>query len=185
MVRGKQWWWQVVYTDPDPSRSFETANEIHIPVGQDVRIVLEASDVIHSFWVPSLAGKQDMIPGRSNALLLRAERPGIYRGQCAEFCGLQHSHMAIAVIAESPGEFEQWAAAQRSDGVSSEEPDAVAGKVTFLAKPCAACHTVRGTPAKGKTGPTSHTWQTGQRLRPACLKRRADRSRLGLPIHKP
>jgi len=153
VVRGKQWWWQIVYTDQDPSRSFETANEIHIPVGQDVRIVLEASDVIHSFWVPSLAGKQDMVPGRSNALLLRAERPGIYRGQCAEFCGLQHTHMAITVIAESPGIFEQWAATQRSHGVASEEPDAVAGKVSFLAKPCAACHTVRGTPAKGNTGP--------------------------------
>ena len=87
---------------PDPAQRFETANEIHIPVGRNVRLQLEGLDVIHSFWVPSLAGKQDLIPGRANELTFRAERPGVYRGQCAEFCGMQHAHMAFLVIAERP-----------------------------------------------------------------------------------
>ena len=152
-IRGQQWWWQVIYSDADPRRSFETANEIHIPTGRNVRLVLEASDVVHSFWVPSLAGKQDLVPGRSNSLLIRAERAGIYRGQCAEFCGLQHSHMAVTVIAETPSEFERWASLQRSDGAVASNPAASAGRVAFLAKPCAACHTIRGTPAAGRIGP--------------------------------
>jgi cytochrome c oxidase subunit 2 len=152
-VRGQQWWWQVIYADPDPALTFQTANEIHIPVGRDVRLQLESADVVHSFWVPSLAGKQDLVPGRSNNLLLRAERPGVYRGQCAEFCGMQHTHMAMMVIAEDPAAFERWVVAQRGNGFIPASPDAAAGQVAFLAKPCAACHTVRGTPAIGATGP--------------------------------
>jgi cytochrome c oxidase subunit 2 len=152
-VRGQQWWWQVIYAEADPALSFQTANEIHIPVSQDVRIQLESADVVHSFWVPSLAGKQDLVPGRSNSLLLRAERPGIYRGQCAEFCGLQHSHMAMMVVADEPADYQRWIAAQRENGAMPTDPDAAAGKIVFLAKPCAACHTVRGTPAAGTTGP--------------------------------
>jgi cytochrome c oxidase subunit 2 len=152
-VRGQQWWWQVIYADADPALSFQTANEIHIPVGQDVRIQLESADVVHSFWVPSLAGKQDLVPGRSNTLLLRAERAGIYRGQCAEFCGLQHTHMAMMVIADEPADYQRWITAQRGNGATPTDPDAAAGKVAFLSKPCAACHTVRGTPATGTTGP--------------------------------
>jgi cytochrome c oxidase subunit 2 len=151
--QGQQWWWQVIYADADPALSFQTANEIHIPVGQDVRIQLESADVVHSFWVPSLAGKQDLVPGRSNSLLLRAERPGIYRGQCAEFCGLQHSYMAMMVIADKPADYQRWIAAQRQNGVMPTDADAAAGKLAFLSKPCAACHTVRGTPATGTTGP--------------------------------
>jgi cytochrome c oxidase subunit 2 len=152
-VRAQQWWWQVIYADPDPVLSFQTANEIHIPVGQDVRIQLESADVVHSFWVPSLAGKQDLVPGRSNSLLLRAERPGIYRGQCAEFCGLQHTHMAMMVIADEPADYQRWIAAQRENEAIPTDQDAAAGKIVFLSKPCAACHTVRGTPATGTTGP--------------------------------
>jgi cytochrome c oxidase subunit 2 len=152
-VRAQQWWWQVIYADADPARSFQTANEIHIPVGQDVRIQLESADVVHSFWVPSLAGKQDLVPGRSNSLLLRAERPGIYRGQCAEFCGLQHTHMAMLVIADEPADYQRWITAQRGTGVMPTDPEAAAGKVALLSKPCAACHTIRGTPATGTTGP--------------------------------
>jgi cytochrome c oxidase subunit 2 len=152
-VRGQQWWWQVIYAEADPALSFQTANEIHIPVSQDVRIQLESADVVHSFWVPSLAGKQDLVPGRSNSLLLRAERPGIYRGQCAEFCGLQHSHMAMMVVADEPADYQRWIAAQRENGAMPTDQDAAAGKIVFLAKPCAACHTVRGTPAAGTTGP--------------------------------
>lgn len=152
-VRGQQWWWQVIYAGPDPALTFQTANEIHIPVGRDVHLQLESADVVHSFWVPSLAGKQDLVPGRSNSLLLRAERPGVYRGQCAEFCGLQHTHMAMMVIAEDPADFERWVVAQCGYGVIPAGPDAAAGQAAFLAKPCAACHTVRGTPATGTTGP--------------------------------
>ncbi|TIT04192.1 cytochrome c oxidase subunit II [Mesorhizobium sp.] len=152
-VRAQQWWWQFVYQDADPARSFQTANEIHIPVGKDVRVLLESSDVIHSFWVPSLAGKQDLIPGRENILTLRAERPGVYRGQCAEFCGLQHSHMALFVIAEDEERYRQWASAQRKEGLEPREPETVAGKAAFMARQCAACHTIRGTEASGITGP--------------------------------
>ena len=152
-VRGKQWWWQVLYTGSENGQGFETANEIHIPVGRDVQIRLESADVIHSFWVPSLAGKQDMVPGRSNILLLRAEKPGVYRGQCAEFCGLQHSHMALMIVAEAPASYERWAASQRELSEVPTEQEAAAGEAVFMAKPCSACHTVRGTPAMGRTGP--------------------------------
>lgn len=150
-VRAQQWWWQFIYEDG--ARSFQTANEIHIPVGKTVRVLLESPDVIHSFWVPSLAGKLDVIPGRENVLTFRADRPGVYRGQCAEFCGLQHSHMAFLVLAEDAGSFRRWAATQRSDAVEPGDFQALAGKSVFLARQCAACHTIRGTPAAGTTGP--------------------------------
>ncbi|TRC98326.1 cytochrome c oxidase subunit II [Mesorhizobium sp. WSM4303] len=152
-VRAQQWWWQVFYASSAATPGFQTANEIHIPVGQDVHVRLESADVIHSFWVPSLAGKQDLVPGRSNSLLLRAEKPGVYRGQCAEFCGLQHGHMAVMVIAEAPADYARWTAAQSADAIPLVAPDAAAGRIAFLAKPCAACHTIRGTTATGNTGP--------------------------------
>jgi cytochrome c oxidase subunit 2 len=152
-VRGLQWWWGVEYFGSKSDQRFETANEIHIPVGKNVRLQLEGGDVIHSFWVPSLAGKQDLIPGRPNELIIRAERAGVYRGQCAEFCGLQHAHMALFVIAEEPSAFEQWAALQRANAAPSSGPESEAGQQAFLTKQCAACHTIRGTPASGTTGP--------------------------------
>ena len=152
-VRAQQWWWQVFYATSAETPGFQTANEIHIPVGQDVHVQLESADVIHSFWVPSLAGKQDLVPGRSNSVLLRAEKPGIYRGQCAEFCGLQHSHLAVMVIAEAPADYARWIASQSADAIPSTGPDVAAGRAAFLAKPCAACHTIRGTAANGTTGP--------------------------------
>ncbi|WFU12765.1 cytochrome c oxidase subunit II (plasmid) [Rhizobium sp. CB3090] len=152
-VRAQQWWWQFIYDEPDPAKAFQTANELHIPVGTDIRLELEAADVIHSFWVPSLTGKRDLIPGRRNVLILRADRPGIYRGQCAEFCGLQHSHMALFVIAEDNASFDRWAADQRSEARTPSDGEAVAGKAVFMAKPCAACHSIRGTEASGTTGP--------------------------------
>ncbi|MDB5515575.1 MAG: coxB [Tardiphaga sp.] len=152
-IRGLQWWWGVEYLGPEPGQRFETANEIHVPVGRNVRLQLEGVDVIHSFWVPSLAGKQDLIPGRPNELVIRAERAGVYRGQCAEFCGMQHAHMAFFVIAEEPSVFEAWARLQRQDAATLPDPEIAAGRQAFLAKPCAACHAIRGTPADGKTGP--------------------------------
>ncbi|MEF0942442.1 cytochrome c oxidase subunit II [Rhizobium sp. BR 362] len=152
-VRGQQWWWQFFYNEADPAKAFQTANEMHIPVGVDVRIQLESIDVIHSFWVPSLAGKRDLIPGRQNTITIRADRPGVYRGQCAEFCGLQHSHMALFVVAEDMADYQRWAAAQRANSASPGDPEAIAGKALFMRKPCAACHTIRGTEASGSTGP--------------------------------
>jgi cytochrome c oxidase subunit 2 len=153
VVKGEQWWWRVTYANEDGTADFETANEIHIPVGRTVRLQLESADVIHSFWVPSLAGKQDLVPGRTNMLALRAERPGVYRGQCAEFCGLQHSHMAMLVVADDPSSFERWSTNQRADSLEPAQPDSAAGKAVFLEKPCAACHSVRGTPSAGASGP--------------------------------
>ncbi|MER9405291.1 cytochrome c oxidase subunit II [Mesorhizobium caraganae] len=152
-VRAQQWWWQVIYASSDGAPGFQTANEIHIPVGEDVRLELESADVIHSFWVPSLAGKQDLVPGRANSLLLRAEKPGVYRGQCAEFCGLQHSHMAVMVVAEAQVDYASWVAAQRADAIAPADPAVASGQSAFMAKPCAACHTIRGTSANGTTGP--------------------------------
>lgn len=152
-VRGQQWWWQLLYHGDGAAKAFETANELHIPVGRDVRLQLEAPDVIHSFWVPSLAGKQDLVPGRHNSLTIRAERPGVYRGQCAEFCGMQHSHMAIYVIAEAEADYRRWEARQRQNAVSAEDPGIAAGRDVFMRKPCAACHTIRGTQAAGTAGP--------------------------------
>jgi cytochrome c oxidase subunit 2 len=152
-VRGLQWWWGIEYFGSAADQRFETANEIHIPVGQNVRLQLEGIDVIHSFWVPSLAGKQDLVPGRPNELVIRAERAGVYRGQCAEFCGLQHAHMAFFVIAEEQSAFDEWVRSQRQDASAASDEEVISGQKAFMAKQCAACHTIRGTSANGTTGP--------------------------------
>jgi cytochrome c oxidase subunit 2 len=152
-VRGQQWWWQFIYAGNGLDGEFQTANELHIPVGQDVKLRLESADVIHSFWVPSLAGKLDLIPGRTNELTLHADRPGIYRGQCAEYCGLQHSHMAVLVIAEDEASYQQWIQAQRRERLPPTDAQVAAGEAVFTSKPCAACHTIRGTSAAGTNGP--------------------------------
>lgn len=152
-ITGNQWWWEVRYESPEPSRTLQSANEIHIPVGTPVRLKLESTDVIHSFWVPSLAGKEDLVPGRHNELTLLAERPGIYRGQCAEFCGLQHAHMAVLVIAEPQEEFQAWWDRQLAQAPEPPTEEAVRGRTTFLSGSCILCHTVRGTSAGGKSGP--------------------------------
>jgi len=152
-VRGLQWWWGIEYFGSTPDQRFETANEIHIPVGRKVRLQLEGLDVIHSFWVPSLAGKQDLIPGRPNELTIRAERAGVYRGQCAEFCGLQHAHMAFFVVAEEQGVFDEWVRLQRQGASAAPDDEARAGQQAFMSRQCAACHTIRGTAASGATGP--------------------------------
>jgi cytochrome c oxidase subunit II len=152
-LRGFQWWWEVTYSGPEPDRAFVTANEIHIPVGRPVRIKLSAADVIHSFWVPSLAGKQDLIPGRENEITLLAQRPGVYRGQCAEFCGLDHARMAMFVIADEPEAFEAWRRSQLNAAAAPIGPEQELGQQVFLGKACGACHTVRGTAAAGTLGP--------------------------------
>jgi cytochrome c oxidase subunit II len=152
-IVGHQWWWEVRYEDPEPHRSFTTANEIHIPVGEPVRIKLESSDVIHSFWVPSLMGKQDLITGRQNLVQIQADREGVYRGQCAEFCGWQHAHMSMLVVARPKEEFEAWRNQQISARQPPEDEERKEGERVFLSKPCVMCHTVRGTDAGGKVGP--------------------------------
>ena len=152
-VTGNQWWWDLEYHNPDPSLRVRTANELHIPVGRQVRMQLKSNDVIHSFWVPNLHGKMDLIPGRQTVLWLQADTPGVYRGQCAEYCGLQHAHMAFSVIAESPDAFERWLTAQRATAAPPVTPEQQRGLDVVERGPCAMCHTVRGTAAGGRTAP--------------------------------
>jgi cytochrome c oxidase subunit II len=143
-VTAEQWWWRVRYLDATGNPAFETANELRIPAGRPVELVLRSADVIHSFWVPSLAGKIDMIPGRAQRLAVMAAREGVYRGQCAEFCGGPHALMALHVIAGGTEEFELWRDQQARPAAS--------GNAIFNAR-CAACHVVRGTDAAGTRGP--------------------------------
>jgi cytochrome c oxidase subunit 2 len=148
-VTGHQWWWEVRY----PGTAAVTANEIHVPARTEVNVVTDSADVIHSFWVPQLNRKIDVIPGRQNRVGLFAESPGIYRGQCAEFCGLQHAHMAFYVVADPPGRFRAWLANMAADGRPPAGAAAAAGRQLFMADQCASCHTIRGTSAQGRIGP--------------------------------
>jgi cytochrome c oxidase subunit 2 len=144
-VEGYQWWWRVAY----PGKGIVTANEIHVPTGQPVRVVLTTHDVIHSFWVPQLVGKTDLIAGRTTSLWLQADSAGVYRGQCAEYCGLQHANMAFDVVAQSPQDFQAWASNEAGPAAVTGAP----GQSVFENAPCAACHTIRGTTAHGTFGP--------------------------------
>jgi cytochrome c oxidase subunit II len=148
-VTGRQFWWKVRY----PEHDVVTANEIHIPTDTPVELRLRTDDVIHSFWVPRLNRKVDMIPGRDNRMLLRADRPGEYRGQCAEFCGLAHAQMAFLVVAHPPDEFESWLAGESADAVAPSSEAATLGLDVFLNGSCVSCHSIRGTPASATVGP--------------------------------
>jgi cytochrome c oxidase subunit 2 len=152
-VVGKMWWWEVRYRDPEPGRGFVTANEIHVPVGRRVELRLTSTDVIHSFWVPALQGKTDLIPGRENVTWIEASRPGVYGGQCAEYCGLQHATMGLLVVAQPPEEYEAWAARQRRSAGEPRDSMTRLGRDAFLGSACALCHAVRGTRAGGNAGP--------------------------------
>jgi cytochrome c oxidase subunit 2 len=152
-VTGHQWWWDVRYEEDDPSRTFTTANEIHLPVGKPINIKLNSSDVIHSFWVPNLMGKLDLIPGRENQLRLTADRAGIYRGQCAEYCGLQHAHMGLMVVVEPQDAFERWRSGQIAPAAPPDDDERKRGQAAFLSQPCVMCHSVRGTTAGGRVAP--------------------------------
>jgi cytochrome c oxidase subunit 2 len=160
-VTGYDWWWRVRYLSADGATVFETANEIHIPVGLPVLMKLDSADVIHAFWVPQLAGKTQMIPGSTNTQWLEAETPGVYRGQCTQYCGVQHAHMAFEVIAEAPAAFAAWVQHQQrpaSLAAISATPARAADIATTLgwkvfSDRCAACHTIDGTPAHGMHGP--------------------------------
>jgi cytochrome c oxidase subunit 2 len=148
-----QWWWEARYDHADPSKVFTTANEMHIPVGRPVLLTLRASDVIHSFWVPSLHGKTDLIPGRINTTLLRADAPGIFRGPCAEFCGYEHAKMSLLLVADAPADYARWEDAQRQPAPAPATPELVEGQRTFETSTCGMCHAVQGTRAQGALAP--------------------------------
>jgi cytochrome c oxidase subunit II len=152
-VTANQWWWQFQYTSDTADQTLVTANEIHIPIGRPVQIVGTSLDVIHSFWVPNLHGKRDLIPSRTTEEWIEADRPGVYRGQCAEFCGLQHAHMAFWVIAEPEQRFEAWKRAQLEPAIAPATPDTQRGQQVFLNHACVYCHQIRGTTAAGQNAP--------------------------------
>jgi cytochrome c oxidase subunit 2 len=149
LIVGHQWWWEVRY----PGTEAVTANEIHIPVRTPVRVDVRSADVIHSFWVPELNRKIDTLPGSTNAIELYADNVGRYRGQCAEFCGLQHAHMGLWVYADPPDEFRRWLARQSQPAAEPSGSQASAGREAFLEGACASCHAIRGTSASGDVGP--------------------------------
>lgn len=160
---GHQWWWEVEYLSPKPDLLMTTANEIHIPVGRPIDIDLASYDVIHSFWVPELHGKVDLIPTLTNRIRIEADRPGNYRGQCAEYCGEQHAHMILTVIAQRPEDYSAWLTHQREDAAAPVTPEEKRGQTLFLTRPCVTCHTIRGTPAGSHVGPD--LTHVGARLR--------------------
>ena len=151
-ITGRQWWWQVRYLSNDPSQVFTTANEIRIPTGMPVRFLLIGGDVIHSFWVPQLSGKTDLIPGQTNETWLEANAPGLYRGTCTEYCGLEHAHMGIVLIAQSPADYRAWVSHQLQSPAQTTDGQVAAGMLNFNAY-CGSCHAVRGTDAAGVLGP--------------------------------
>jgi cytochrome c oxidase subunit 2 len=152
-VTGRQWWWEVQYDDPQPANVLTTANEIHVPIGRTVKIDLRSLDVIHSFWVPNMHGKKDLIPGHPTSTWLRADREGRFRGQCAEFCGYQHAHMRLDFVAETPEKFEAWIASKRANGTEPANESQQRGQQVFLQNQCITCHAIQGTNARGTVGP--------------------------------
>jgi cytochrome c oxidase subunit II len=152
-IIGHRWWWEVRYPEGGQGQTIITANEIHVPAGVPVRLELSSVDVIHSFWIPRLAGKTDVVPGQRNVAWIQADKPGVYRGACTEYCGLQHSNMAAFVVAESVEQFKQWMRAQRDVVSAPSDSDAARGLAVFQKSSCTACHTIRGTSAVGRIGP--------------------------------
>lgn len=152
-VTGRQWWWEVQYRDSVANRWATTANEIHVPVGRPVVFELRGGDVIHSFWVPNLGVKRDMIPGQETSIWFQADTPGVYRGQCAEFCGYQHAKMAFLVVAQPPDQFTAWLEGQRDSARTPVDSLGRRGQEVFLASSCVMCHAIAGTPAGSRVGP--------------------------------
>ena len=152
-VTGHQWWWEVEYPSDRPNQTFTTANEIHVPVGRPVVLELHSADVIHSFWPPSLVGKRDLIPGYTSTLWFRADTAGVYRGQCAEFCGHQHAKMALSIVAEPPQKFSAWMTQQRDTAHTPTDSLPRRGQEVFLSSSCVMCHSIQGTPAGSRIGP--------------------------------
>jgi cytochrome c oxidase subunit 2 len=152
-IVGHLWWWEITYLAPPGGTPVTTANELHVPAGRPVDVYLRSADVIHSFWAPALGGKTDLVPGRPGHLRLTATRQGEFTGFCAEFCGLEHAHMRIAILVEAPEQFERWLAAEARGAAAPASPMEEEGQRVFLASPCVGCHAVRGTPASGHLGP--------------------------------
>ena len=148
-VTGRQWWWEFSY----PELGIVTANEAHIPVGRVVDLRLRSADVVHSFWVPRLGGKRDLVPGRENQLWFRPDSVGVFRGQCAEYCGTAHALMGMRVIVDSADDFDAWVAANRANASAPGDAEARDGRRVFLANACVSCHEIRGTAARGQLGP--------------------------------
>lgn len=152
-ITGAQWWWRIEYQDPDPTKGFITANELHLPVGQPVQLLLQSNDVIHSFWLPNLQGKKDLVPGHQTSLWITPDRVGVFRGQCAEFCGYQHAHMGLLAVVETAAEFAQWQEAQRRPAPAPVTEGQKHGQQIFLTRTCAMCHAIQGTSANSRIGP--------------------------------
>ena len=152
-LTGHQWWWEARYNDVNASNIFTTANEIHIPVGVPVMFTLRSTDVIHSFWVPNLAGKKDLIPGKVTTMWLQADRPGVYRGQCAEYCGLQHAKMALWIVADPQEQFNAWRQNATQLAVQPASDVQKRGQQVFFSSTCVMCHAINGTPAGSNIGP--------------------------------
>jgi cytochrome c oxidase subunit II len=152
-ITGHQWWWQIEYDDTTPAKIIKTANELHLPLGQPVQLILKSADVIHSFWVPNLQGKKDLIPGLTATLWVQPDRLGTFRGQCAEFCGYQHAHMQLVVVVESPEDFAKWQEAQRQPAREPKSDTERRGQEVFLTTSCVLCHTIEGTLAHSNVGP--------------------------------
>lgn len=152
-ISGEQWWWRITYRDPQGGVLFKTANELHLPAGVPAVITLMSPDVIHSFWVPALAGKLDMIPGRVNRLLVEPTRTGVYRGQCAEYCGGSHALMALVAVVHDRAQFSAWSARQSMPARDPLTEEEKRGRALFDSNGCGACHALRGTPSMGEVGP--------------------------------
>jgi cytochrome c oxidase subunit 2 len=152
-VTGNQWWWQVQYVTDDPAQRFYTANELHLPLGRTTLVELRSNDVIHSLWIPNLNGKTDLIPGRVNRQRLTPRKLGRYRGECGEFCGLQHAKMALDVIVDTPEDFETWRRHQLAAADAPQSDSARDGQRVFMTSACVMCHTIRGTDAGSLAGP--------------------------------
>jgi cytochrome c oxidase subunit II len=153
LITGHQYWWEIEYDDPVPANRVRTANEFRIPVNRPVELILTSRDVIHSFWLPSLSGKKDLIPGHTNTELVIAQKPGTYTGQCAEFCGLQHARMRLSVTAVSQEEFEAWKRHELAPARTPASDLERAGRDVFEHSTCTLCHTIHGTVASATVGP--------------------------------
>src|SRR5205814_618765 len=152
-ITARQWWWEVTYPNSQADQTITTANEIHIPTGTPVVVLTNSKDVIHSFWAPNITGKRDLLPGYSSAFWFEVDKPGIYHGQCAEFCGLQHAHMGFSIIAESNDNFQAWQQQQLKPAAEPQSVEAIRGREVFLQNACLMCHTIRGTDAGSHLGP--------------------------------
>ena len=197
-VIGHQWWWEINYLEwparfgeAYPSNGFSTANEIHIPVDPQhpvvVKFELESHDVIHSFWVPNLHGKRDVVPGHPTDIWIRADQPGTYYGECAEYCGYQHANMRLIVVAEPVEQFQKWLDRQRSVALDPTEAQEKRGHDVFVGygSACIMCHTIQGTPARAAWGQTSPMSPAGNYLQAARSPTRPETSQGGLSIHRP